>query len=129
MTTILLNKTEGVIAYDSRMLTGTEIVTDAYDKKYDLNGNPCFMAGRVSDIQQFIKEFREGDKAIRNFDCTGFLVEGGNVYHVYNDCDTLRFCKELITWDVDALGSGRKYATSALDFGLTTSCFFLSVYG
>ncbi|MCH9646073.1 MAG: proteasome subunit beta [Proteobacteria bacterium] len=114
MTTIAYNHKDKEIAYDSRLTTGNDIYTDSAVKMKKVGGVVYFMSGRISDYDDFIKDFEPRKQAIDNLECSMLCVQGGKVYWL--SIDNGLYTKTLSTCN-DAIGSGYPWVMAAMDFG------------
>lgn len=115
MTTIAYNHKDKQIAVDSRSTSGgSVIITDEAEKLEIVDGVMFFLCGSVCDYDLFIKMYF-GEKSDVVPECDAFSIDGGAVYRCGVSCEGL-FWKQK-TLNNDALGSGYKFALSAMDFG------------
>lgn len=117
MTTIVYcNKTKKV-AVDSRMTDRSGVIaTDECNKTIKNEVGLWFLSGAVSDHPDIVK-LTHNEEAKVVPDCRAFLISNNNIYLV--EVNDNGICThELITTN-DAIGSGFKFALSALDFKAT----------
>lgn len=117
MTTIAYHHERKEIAYDGRLTQGDLIISDQSPKAFISDkGVRFFLSGALSDALEFCNEFSGGNKASRDYECEGFMIEGGVVFLVGCDDRTQSFfaCKAMNNM---ACGSGSHFALSAMDFG------------
>jgi 20S proteasome alpha/beta subunit len=114
MTTIAYKN--NVIAYDSRMTQGDRIVDDDAEKCIERDGHYFFLAGSVSDADDFVDMFFGGES--REDGSVGFILDpDGNLWQGGVDPDDgfWRVRRDLKkTWVV---GSGGDHAITAMDLG------------
>lgn len=115
MTTICYKN--NIIAYDSRMMKGTVILSDNYDKMVDVNGIYFFFCGSTCDFDDFIDSYF-GKKIDRLLDCQAFVYDHGNLFSVTFDNEEKEVLKSPLPLDIpDAIGSGSHFALMAMDLG------------
>lgn len=113
MTTIAYHHESKTIAVDSRTSSGCLINTDKAQKIQKKDGVTFVLAGSNCDISEFIDRYSSGTIDI-DLDCSGFIIENSNVYHVMIKDKKLK--KSPLEYN-DAEGSGYAFAISAMDFG------------
>ena len=118
MTTIAYHHADRQIAYDSRCTAGGLILSDTFNKSLHTDKGIYFMSGSTSDFADFCKEFENGKKAARPYDCCAIYVENGVVYLRAVDTDECRFFEAVRDFNF-AIGSGQHLALAAMDFGDT----------
>lgn len=108
---------DGIIAYDSRTTSGNFIETDNCQKMTVYNNHMFFMCGCVPDEERFIDVWF-GGKEIKNIDVTAFVLDDKNIlYKATVDGDSGLWKYKLNISQCHAIGSGEKFAISAMDFG------------
>lgn len=117
MTTIVYSDREGVLAFDSRCAQGDLIMTDDYDKSVTVRDKKFVLCGSARDLERFAEEFKPDKVSEYKFESSGYMVQGGKCYSVWQNEDGI-FRRELLKFN-DAGGSGAHYALAALDFGKT----------
>ena len=115
MTTIVYNPSEGVIAYDSRVTAGEQVVTDDYDKRHQFEHLLIFAAGDMGDDERIAKAYISSEPDVL-FDA--IIVDGNEVYMV-TSCEG-GYQKFIADFPI-AIGSGEKHAITALDMGASAS--------
>jgi len=120
MTTIAIK--DGVVASDSRLTQGGQVVDDKFNKRRESNGVQFFIAGNITDDEQVIASYFQGDDVIEDITgkpCADFIiVDGKNAY--YGSIEEEGFWKMLIQTNTPyAIGSGASYALGAMDAGAT----------
>jgi|TARA_R110002167_G_scaffold543_4_gene2436 ATP-dependent protease HslVU (ClpYQ) peptidase subunit len=120
MTTIAVK--DGIVASDSRLTQGDVVLDDQYDKRRECNGVQFFIAGNVTDDEQVISCYFEGEDVIEDVEgtpCAEFIIADGlDVY--YGGIEVHGFWKMKIrTGTPYAIGSGASYALGAMDAGAT----------
>lgn len=118
MTTIAYHHIDKHIAYDSRCTYNGLIVSDAFDKRLSVGKGTYFMSGSTSDFADFCKEFENGKKATRPYNCCAIYVENGVAYLRAVDTDECRFFEAVRDFNF-TIGSGQYLALAAMDFGDT----------
>ncbi len=117
MTTIVYDHKSQEIAFDSRLTNGTDIATDKEIKyRYTGGGEHWFISGRTSDYKSFINNFSNNEDSSGNLDCIAIVLSDGNVY--MRTIDNGVYCETPLDFN-ESVGSGYKWALSALDFGST----------
>lgn len=118
MTTIAYK--DGIIAYDSRAVSGTVIVDDNRDKKTVAGKVVCFCSGAQADIEKFLAAYNSQETP-KSCDIQALVVDQGILYCAsYDDAAEDGFWREEIRLDMSyALGSGARYAFTAMDMGAT----------
>jgi 20S proteasome alpha/beta subunit len=109
---------DGIIAYDSRTTSGNFIETDNCQKMIIHNKHRFFMAGCVPDEELFIDSWF-GVKHI-NVEISAFVLDEQNILYsagVDNDSGLWKYPVNMK--ECKAIGSGEKFAISAMDFGCT----------
>ena len=120
MTTIAYNHKERKIAVDSRQTAGNFIYSDKALKIESNEHGSWFIAGSVVDIDSIIagigKPKRGRFSKLENAGSFDGIVcdSDGNVFEFYHGEDNLMV---LDMTESGACGSGRDYATAAMDFG------------
>jgi len=115
MTTLAFNYKDGEIACDSRVTSGTLIMSDKCNKTRKFNGCTFFIAGVVSDIDALVETYPCGYEGMTDLDAQALVIDEGNVYLC-----TVYEGKYHVTPIEDnfCLGSGGDFALVAMDFGL-----------
>ena len=116
MTTIAYK--EGIIAYDSRCTSGDHILNDSDDKLTISKGVRFFMAGRVSDQEEFVDQYFGDRKVGKNLNVSAFILDGGRLFLSSSDATELWVSSFNIKLH-DAIGSGSDHAITAMDMGAT----------
>lgn len=117
MTTIVYDHKRKQIACDSRETAGSFICSDSVVKYIKLNDGIWFNSGSASDGKIYAKNAVHNTKSPENTDCVSLKVSGGKVYLVAADGDGIYKIQEMEM--SEGLGSGGRFALSALDFGKT----------
>jgi ATP-dependent protease HslVU (ClpYQ) peptidase subunit len=115
MTTIVYHHESKTIAYDSRTTDGGIIMSDDTEKKFTKGDLKFFLAGSLCDMSEFIDAYPIGAVSAES-EIAGFMVDSGIAYGL-----SIRDNK-IIKWELkynDAMGSGHKYALTAMDYGKT----------
>ena len=117
MTTIVYK--DGIIAYDSFQTRGDIITNDNCNKLHIVNGIKFLLTGSVCDYPEFLS-IAIGESQPRDgfeLDVEGLMVKGGKLY---NCAIQDKFWQTLIKReDIYAIGSGRNFAYTAMDCGLS----------
>ena len=114
MTTIAYK--DGVIAYDSRQTRNGAIVSDDAPKCQVVDEVSFFLSGAVCDEKALIAAYF-GTPSSVPVECSGYVVDGGNLMMVGHDDKTGIWKQELDLSNPDAIGSGAAYALAAMDMG------------
>ena len=114
MTTIAYK--DGVIAYDSRQTRNDRIVSDNAKKCQVVSGVSFFLSGAVCDEKALIAAYF-GTPSPVPVECSGYVVDDGNLMMVGHDDKTGIWKQELELSNPDAIGSGAPYALAAMDMG------------
>lgn len=114
MTTIAYK--DGVIAYDSRQTRNDRIVSDNAPKCQVVSGVSFFLSGAVCDEKALIAAYF-GTPSPVPVECSGYVVDGGNLMMVGHDDKTGIWKQDLELSNPDAIGSGSAYAVAAMDMG------------
>ena len=114
MTTIAYK--DGVIAYDSRQTRNDRIVSDNAPKCQVVDGVSFFLSGAVCNEKALIAAYF-GTPSPVPVECSGYVVDGGNLMMVGHDDKTGIWKQELELTNPDAIGSGAAYALAAMDMG------------
>lgn len=114
MTTIAYK--DGVIAYDSRQTRNDRIVSDNASKCQVVSGVSFFLSGAVCDEKALIAAYF-GTPSPVPVECSGYVVDDGNLMMVGHDDKTGIWKQELELSNPDAIGSGASYALAAMDMG------------
>lgn len=117
MTTIAYHK--GIIAYDSRSVAGDMITTDKCQKMTVVNGCRFWMSGSVCDNDRFVDLWVNGVNG-QNINIAAIVLDNNNVlYFSGNDNDSGLWKEGIDINNCLCIGSGRDWATAAIDFGCT----------
>ena len=114
MTTIAYKN--GLFAYDSRSTNDNIITDDNADKRHIVKGVVFFLCGAVSDCPRIIDAYF-GGKAGRNIDCSGFSIDAGKLFEIGINNDEGFWKMEFRANNPRAMGSGHKFALTAMDLG------------
>ncbi|MFA7892982.1 proteasome subunit beta [Pseudomonas putida] len=114
MTTIAYK--DGVIAFDSRQTRSGSIVSDDVVKRQVVDGVSFFLSGAVCDEKALIAAYF-GTPSPVPVECSGYVVDGGNLLMVGHDDKTGVWKQDLDLSNPDAIGSGSAYALAAMDMG------------
>ena len=115
MTTIAYK--DGIIAYDSRSTAGSMIIDDDRDKKTVDGERVLFCAGAAADINKFLTAYSTGEKP-ESCDIHALVVDKGVLFVASYDDKEDGFWKEEINPKKHcAIGSGTRYAITAMDMG------------
>lgn len=113
MTTMAYHHESRTVAVDSRCTSGGLINTDNAKKVHQVDATTFVLAGRLSDIGVFVKEY---PNVRSDISCSGFCIEG-------SDISAIVFSKgKLDKVELDfneADGSGCDFALAAMDYGAT----------
>lgn len=113
MTTMAYHHESRTVAVDSRCTSGGLINTDNAKKVHKVGDTTFVLAGRLSDIGVFVKEYPNVQSDIS---CSGFCIEGSTVSGIVFDRKHLDKV-ELAYNESD--GSGCDFALAAMDYGAT----------
>jgi len=116
MTTIAFK--DNMIAFDSRITRGGDILTDSYDKHKEEGGCLFFLSGYPCDFEDLIalyfnKPTVKDHSLLDESDL--IVVDSGQVMRLYCT-DKGERCVQPVSWD-SAWGSGQRYAVGAMDMG------------
>ncbi len=114
MTTIVYDHHCKQIAFDSRVLEGTRVVTDDFMKMVEREGVKFFFAGAVSDVEALVQLYFAPDSGIPVLRAQAIIVDEGRIYVTEHSGGTLDVVE--LTYS-DAIGSGSWWALAAIDFG------------
>lgn len=114
MTTIAYK--DGIIAYDSRQIRDSRIVSDNVNKCRVVNGVSFFLSGVVSDEKALIDAYFGTPSPIA-LECSGYAVDAGKLMRIGFDENTGIWKQDLDPENPDAIGSGTQYAITAMDMG------------
>lgn len=114
MTTIAYK--DGVIAYETRQVRGSQVVSDDCQKMTVADGVSFFLAGAVCDEKALIAAYF-GTPSPVPVECSGYVVDGGRLQMVGHDDKTGIWRQDLDPANPDAIGSGSAYALAAMDMG------------
>lgn len=114
MTTIAYDHANKLIATDGRISCGGVICTENAEKRVLKNEVAFYFCGKVCDESLFIDGYF-GEKLTTVPECRAIVVDDGLVYTcAFNQECILERCPLPFS---DAIGSGREFAISAMDFG------------
>ena len=114
MTTI--THKDGIVAYDSRLTSGTSISSEVSNKRHSSRGVEFFMCGSTADHKQFIDAYFDGRSPRKELDVTAIIVDSGSVYKA-GAGDGELWVQPAV--DPCAIGSGSQHAITAMDMGAT----------
>lgn len=115
MTTIAYK--DGVIAYDSRITSGSSIMYDDYEKCVEHNDARFVIAGHTSDYSKLTGAYF--GEAATDINASAIVVEDGKLWVIGHDDDS-GVWKSIIPADkAYAIGSGSNHALTAMDMGAT----------
>ena len=114
MTTI--THKDGIVAYDSRLTSGTSISSEVSKKRHLSRGVEFFMCGSTADHKQFIEAYFDGRSPRKELDVTAIIVASGSVYKAGAGDGELWVQPAA---NQCAIGSGRHNAITAMDMGAT----------
>lgn len=117
MTTIIYDHKNKQIACDSREVCGNMIASDDVKKFLTINDSIWFSSGSASDGRIFAENANHNTKSPENSDCTSIQIKQGIAYIVAVDNNDVYKIQELEM--SEGVGSGGRFALSALDFGKT----------
>jgi ATP-dependent protease HslVU (ClpYQ) peptidase subunit len=116
MTTVAYK--DGIIAYDSRMVSGTTIVDDNYDKHQESKGVHFFFSGCVCEQKNFLAAY-QGEAIKSENNATAIVCDKGELYMaIFNKGEYISVTPENKDRAL-VLGSGEDYALTAMDMGAT----------
>ena len=116
MTTIVYDHKNKQVACDSRETAGNVICSDSITKYLTANDSLFFNCGSSSDGKVFAENAIHNTKQPENSDCGSIQIKDGKAYIVVTDGDIYKI-QELEC--SEGIGSGGRFALSALDFGKT----------
>lgn len=114
MTTIIYEHKSKTIACDSRAVADGVIGSDNCIKWRYKNENLFFFAGLICEFDDFMSLLGAKSKSELNFQTTSIMVNNGKAYLCGIDEDD-GWWQEELSFNV-AIGSGKNFALSALDF-------------
>lgn len=107
----------GVFAYDSRITSNNDIITDRYQKKQVRNGVTFFLAGCVPDFEPFMLAYLTGGKGV-GLNVRAFVLKDGAVTQATANGEEL-WESPVHSGEPMAIGSGAAHAVTAMDCGLS----------
>lgn len=107
----------GTFAYDSRITSGNDILTDRYQKKQVRSGVTFFLAGCVPDFEAFMLAYLTGGKGT-GLNVQAFVLRDGEVTRATANGDELWECP-VHPGEPMSIGSGSAHAVTAMDCGLS----------
>lgn len=114
MTTIVYDHKNGLIACDSRLTADDVILTDFGVKwKNSADDSVWFFTGNPADDEKLMMLKPDENPDVKP-NCLAIYAKSGNVFLVTFDGD---YCTHTKLEYSHAIGSGWKFALSALDFG------------
>lgn len=114
MTTIIYDHKNKQIAVDSRMSTASGTISDNNkDKTFINNKGLWFLSGQVSDHKDLVL-LKHNEKCDVTPNCEAILLKCGKAYLVFVSDSYCSY--EELTCN-NSIGTGAKFAISALDFG------------
>ena len=114
MTTIAYKN--GVFAYDSRSTCESVITNNNTDKRRIVNGVVFILCCAVADYPYIIDAYF-GCTVKKNFDCAGFAIDIGRLYEIGINNNDGFWKMGFPARNCRALGSGYKFALTAMDLG------------
>lgn len=117
MTTIVYDHKARQIACDSRICKSDVISSDNFKKFRYIGAELWFFCGLISDADLLVDWFKSEEKPALIPECEAIVIIDGKAMHyqVHSDAVASRFELEFS----EAIGSGCKFALSAIDFGKT----------
>jgi len=115
MTTIVYDHKAKQIACDSRICKNDVIGSDSFIKYKHIGAELWFFCGTIADANLLVLWFDKGPKPELIPECEALAVINGKVYHHHVSSDGVAAQFELEF--SEALGSGCKFAISAIDHG------------
>lgn len=120
MTTIAMK--DGIVAYDSRVTQGGQVLDDNFDKRRVRNGVYFFIAGNMTDDEVVMEGYFNGSDVIEELEphhSADFLIVDGKAVYYGGVCEETFWKMKLTTTTPYAIGSGGAYAIGAMDAGAT----------
>ena len=115
MTTIAYHHESKTIAWDSRKTSSDNIImSDNENKHVEIDGVHFWLAGTSGDCEFLIDAYFTGH-AGKELDCNVLAYDSGVLYMCGTNEDSTVF-KDKIE-ESNAIGSGRKFALTAMDLG------------
>lgn len=108
---------DGVFAYDSRITSGGDIITDKYQKKQIRGGVTFLLAGCVPDFEPFMQAYLAGCK-VSGLNVRAFVVKTSGITQA-SACDDEMWESPVHKGEPMAIGSGAAHAVTAMDCGLS----------
>lgn len=115
MTTIAYKHETKTIAWDSRSTSDSVIMCDTDEKMCEVDGVKFWLCGSIADEDLLIGMYF-GEKSEVIPEANALAYDGGHVYMVGVNEDAIMW-KQRMTYST-ALGSGSKFALSAMRLGL-----------
>jgi ATP-dependent protease HslVU (ClpYQ) peptidase subunit len=112
MTTIVYK--DGVIAWDSRVSAGGNIVNDQSNKCHLVKDLIFWCAGTTPDYGDFFRAYLGDKKTDRQLDVSAFVLDSGKLYIV--GCEAAGLWRSEVVCE-RAIGSGSEFAIGAMDCG------------
>jgi ATP-dependent protease HslVU (ClpYQ) peptidase subunit len=112
MTTIAYK--DGIIAFDGRITSGNQIVSDNYNKCLLAGSARIIGSGDISELEAYAKSYPNYPASKK--DMSGFVVDGDKCWCFYALDDTICFT-DLDRSEPRAFGSGSDHALTAMDMG------------
>jgi ATP-dependent protease HslVU (ClpYQ) peptidase subunit len=116
MTCIVYSKKHGQIGFESRLTSGTNIVTDNDNKSIVRDKVLFVFAGAASDVEDLMAMYFDPTIINAALEADAIIVDEGNVFITENSKSGLKLAKLDFN---EAIGSGSPWALAALDFGAT----------
>ncbi len=117
MTTIAYHHKSKEISIDSRVSSGSLIISDSYDKIIKNDFGLWFMCGSTADYEEYsnLRHNEKIDNADNVPDCCALVIKDGKCYGTYiEDSGYFKVFEEMGN---TTIGSGSKLALAALDMG------------
>lgn len=119
MTTIVYDHKAKQVAVDSRLCRSDIICSDEFEKFKIIKGNVWFFCGVFADHNLLVDWFEANEKPSLVPDCEAIVIRDGKAFSYYVAEHGAANILELNFSEV--IGSGQKFALSALDFGRSAS--------
>jgi ATP-dependent protease HslVU (ClpYQ) peptidase subunit len=120
MTTIAYK--DGIVAYDTRVCSGDFIMEDNYEKRIVVENVSFFIAGAISDNDNFIACYFDGEEPSQDNDNAALVVTKEGELWVAAINQEYGFWKRKLNLNNPyTMGSGGQYAISAMDLGLSAA--------
>lgn len=118
MTTIAYK--DGLVAYDTRACSGDFIMEDNYEKRIVVEDHSFFIAGAISDNDNFIECYlSEAEPKEDNDNAALVVTPDGELWVAAIDGRYGFWKRKLNLKNPYTMGSGGQYALAAMDLGLT----------